>query len=238
MSAKGKKKKVDIKGLLTIGVICSVLVVAVVLLLKVMLSDSGSMKKTRISTVTLLKPPPPPEVKEKLPEPEVVKQEQKVETPIQTPQDAPQNDQPADNTPPGADLGVDAEGSAGSDGFGLVGKKGGRALTLGGGGGGPVNRLSLMSKYGWYTAKIQDEVKRHMRRKLDAEGGIPKGKLQATIKIVLDPKGSIVKYQIIASSGDSRMDEALKASLAGFRISQPPPEGMPQGMTIRITSQG
>jgi hypothetical protein len=34
------------------------------------------------------------------------------------------------------------------------------------------------------------------------------------------------------------MDEALNASLPGFRISQPPPEGMPSGMTVRIVSQG
>lgn len=242
MTVKGKKKKkADVKGLLTIGAICTALLVVVGLVLKVMLTDSGSIKKTQISTVTLLKPPPPPEPKEKLPEPEVPKQEQKIESPMQTPQDAPQDNQPADSTPPGADLGVDAEGGAGGDGFGLVGKKGGKALTLGGGGGGGgggASRLALMTKYGWYTSKIQEELKRQMRKRLDEDGGIPKGKLQATVKLVLDPRGTVIKYQIIASSGNEKMDEALKASLPGFRISQPPPEGMPAGMTVRITSQG
>ena len=242
MAVKGKKKKkADVKGLLTIGVICTVLLVAIGLLLKVMLTDSGSMKKPQIATVTLLKPPPPPEQKEKLPEPEVPKQQQKMDTPLDTPQETPQNNQPADNTPPGADLGVDAEGGAGGDGFGLVGKKGGKALTLGGGGSGVsggANRLSMMTKYGWYTAKIQDELKRQMRKRLDENGGIPKGKLQATVKLVLDSHGTVIKYQLIASSGDAKMDEALKASLPGFKVSQPPPDGMPSGMTLRISSQG
>ncbi len=240
MAVTKKKKKKDVKGLLTIGIICTVMLVALGLLLKIMLTKTGTVKKPNISQVTLLRPPPPPEIKDKPPEPEILKQEQKVENQIQTPQNAPDN-QPADNTPPGADLGVDAEGGAGGDGFGLVGKKGGKALTLGGGsgpGGSGTNRLSLMTKYGWYTSKMQEELKRQVRKRLEQDGGIPKGKLQATVKLVLDAKGTIISYQIIASSGDLKMDEALKVSLPGFKISQPPPEGMPPGMTIRISSQG
>jgi TonB family protein len=238
--AAAKKKKVDGKSIAVIVVTCILFVAVVGFFLNILLSDSsGPRQKTKIASVTLVKPPPPEQKppEQKL-EQEVQKQDNVQQIETAQPDQAQQND--ADAPPPGADLGLDAEGGAGSDGFGLVGKKGGRALVLGGpgGGGGGMNRLSLMSKYGWYTTKIQDEVKRHVRKKLDAEGGIPKGKLQVTVKIVLDQKGAIVKYQIIASSGDSRMDEALKASLPGFRISQPPPEGMPQGMTIRITSQG
>jgi hypothetical protein len=101
-----------------------------------------------------------------------------------------------------------------------------------------LNRLALMTKYGWYTAKIQEEIKRQMRKLLEQGGGIPKGKFEATVKILLDAKGSVVKYQIINRSGNDKIDEALSASLPGFRISQPPPEGMPAGMTVRIVSQG
>jgi TonB family protein len=101
-----------------------------------------------------------------------------------------------------------------------------------------MGRLALLTKYGWYTAKIQEEVKRQMRKRLDQDGGIPKGKLQAVVKITLDARGNIVDYKIVASSGNDKMDEALKSSLPGFRISQPPPEGMPSAMTVRINSQG
>jgi outer membrane biosynthesis protein TonB len=114
----------------------------------------------------------------------------------------------------------------------------GRDITLGGGGGGGMNRLALLTKYGWYTSKVQEEIKKQMHKLLDQAGGIPKGRFQATIKIQLDAKGAVVRYQLVASSGNDKMDEALKGSLPGFRISQPPPEGMPSGMTVRIVSQG
>lgn len=236
-----KKRKGNYLNWLVPGTVILVLLAGVGFFVKVLLSPAGSVKKTQISTVNLMKPPPPPEQKEKPPEPEVPKEAPKENISTPTEAQQPQNDSPDNSPPPGADLGVDAEGGAGGDGFGLVGKKGGKALTLGGGGGGGgggANRLSLMTKYGWYTAKIQEELKRQMRKRLDENGGIPKGRLQATVKLVLDARGMVVRYQIVASSGNEKMDEALKLSLPGFRVSQPPPEGMPAGMTVRITSQG
>jgi outer membrane biosynthesis protein TonB len=223
------------------GIIGLVFLTMIGFVVKIFLSDSGSPKKAMYQ-VTLIKPPP--EDKVKPPEPEKPKEAPKeaLPTPVDVPQpEAQANDQPPDNAPPpGADLGVAGEGGSGSDGFGLVGKGKnykGRDITLGGGGNG-MSRLALLTKYGWYTAKIQEEIKKQMRKRLDQEGGIPKGKLQTVIKIVLDAKGNIIEYQIVASSGNNKMDDALKNSLPGFRISQPPPDGMPSAMTVRINSQG
>ncbi|MBT0666141.1 energy transducer TonB [Geobacter pelophilus] len=241
-SKKTKKKQTDIKGIATVAVICAVILVAVGLLLKVMLSDSGSIKKPQIATVTLLKPPPPPEVKEKPPEPEVLKQqEQKMETPMQAPQDAPQNNQPADSAPPGADLGVDAAGGAGSDGFGLVGRKGGRSIIGGGSGGtggGGMSRVALLTKYGWYTKKVQDEIWGNVKKVLDKDGGIPKGKYKTLVWLQLDPKGSVTQFRIVNPSGNDKIDQAIRQAMAGIRITEPPPDGMPNAMTVRVSSQG
>jgi outer membrane biosynthesis protein TonB len=239
---KKKHKKASYQTWLVPGIIGLAFLVGIGFLVKVVSTDTGPRKKEQISTVTLLKPPP--EVKEKPPEPEVVKEIPKdtMTAPMESPQ--PQNqaqDQQQDAPPAGADLGVEGDGAAGSDGFGLVakGKGKGRDITLGGGGGGGgMNKLALMSKYGWYTSKIQDEIKKQMRALLDKTGGMPKGKFQATVRIQLDAKGSVVKYQLVASSGNDKMDEALKGSLPGLRMSQPPPDGMPAGMTLRIVSQG
>ncbi len=97
-----------------------------VYLVKMVLSDDSPRKKNSVTMVTLLKPPPPPQIKEKLPEPEPIKEIKKEEvfTPEQldVADNKPAGDQ--DNTPAGDSLGVDAEGTAGSDAFGLVGKKG------------------------------------------------------------------------------------------------------------------
>jgi hypothetical protein len=222
--------------LLVPGVIGLFFLVVIGFIVKVVLTDVGPRKKEQISTVTLLEPPP--DVKEKPPEPEIPKEvpKQEVIQDIPQQQDTPQNDS-QDDTPAGNDLGVDAEGGAGGDAFGLVGKKGGRAITLGGGGGG-MNRLSLLTKYGWYTQKIQEEIKKQVKKRMDQAGGIPKGKFQTLVKIVLDSRGTIVKYHIVGASGNSKIDEALQSTLGEIRISEPPPAGMPAGMTLKITSQG
>jgi TonB family protein len=207
------------------------------------LSDSGGRRKTHISTVTLLKPPP--DAKEKPPEPEIRKETLKREEIIAAPEQrafssAPGPDSPSD-APGGSDLGVDSEGGSGSDGFGLVGRKGGRAL-IGSGppvvGGGAGSRLSLLAKFGWFTRKIQEEVRGLVKKHFDENGGFPKGKHQTTVKIVVDEKGVVVDSRLVASSGNPKVDDAVLQSLTRMRLSQPPPEGMPRGMTLRIDSQG
>jgi hypothetical protein len=242
MAVKNKKKKTDVKGMLTVGVICVFILIAVGLLLKVMLTNTGSIKKPQIATVTLLKPPPPPEQKVKPPEPEMQKQQDKqLETPVQAPQDAPQNNQPADNTPAGSDLGVDAVGGAGSDGFGLQGRKGGRSIIGGGNGGtgtGGMSRVALLTKYGWYTKKVQDEIWGSVKKVLDKDGGIPKGKHKTLVWLQLDTKGTIVQFRIVNPSGNDKVDQAIRQSLVGIRITEPPPDGMPNAMTVRVSSSG
>ena len=209
---------------------------------KIFLSDDSVHKKA-VYQVTLIKPPPP-EDKAKPPEPEKPKEvpKESIATPTEIPQPQAAQDQAPDNAPPaGADLGVAGEGGAGSDGFGLVGKGKnykGRDVTLGGTGGGGMSRLALMTKYGWYTDKIQNEIKKQYKKRMEKDGGVPKGKFEFTVKIMLDPQGVIKKYRIVTSSGNDKLDDALKASLPGMKISQAPPDGMPSLITLRIISQG
>lgn len=230
------KKKGNFQNWLIPGMVIALLLTGVLFLVKVFLSPDSSHKK-ELFAVTLIKPPPPPEQKEKPPEPEPPKEQPK-ENIIAPDEAQQQQDQNDDSPPPGADLGVDAEGGSGGDSFGLVGKKGGRGITLGGGGGNGGSRLSLLTKYGWYTSKIQDELKQLMRKRLDQNGGTPKGKYKALVHIVLDPQGAVLNYRIVDSSGNDKIDEAIKLSLPGMRVSQPPPEGMPRSMTLRVSSQG
>jgi TonB family protein len=96
----------------------------------------------------------------------------------------------------------------------------------------------MLTKYGWYTNKIQDEIKKQYKKRMEKDGGAPKGKYEITLKILLDPQGVIKKYRIVTSSGNDKLDNALKASLPGMKISQAPPDGMPSLITLRILSQG
>jgi len=198
------------------------------------LSDDSPRKKANIATITLVKPPPIP-VKEKPPEPEPVKESQKKEQIIDPgPQNEAQNANEQDDTPAGDKLGLDADGKAGTDAYGLVAKKGGRALLAGDGG---LGRLSLLGKYASYTQIMEAAIRKKVQKYLDENGGVPRGKFQTVVQVSIDGMGKIVQFRIIGSSGNHKMDDAVKESLSQFRINEPPPEGMPRMMNIRVNSQ-
>jgi hypothetical protein len=224
------------------GIVVLVLLSLIGFVVKVFLSDSGSSKKPMYQ-VTLIKPPP--EEKVKPPEPEPQKETPKESIPTQADIPQPQAQDQPDNSPPVSDqLGVEGEGGAGSDAFNIQAKgKGykGKDITIGGpsgNGSGGMGRLAMLTKYGWYTSKIQDEIKKQFKKHMEKDGGVPKGKFEITLKILLDPQGVIKKYRIVTPSGNDKLDDALKASLPGMKISQTPPEGMPSLVTLKILSQG
>jgi hypothetical protein len=169
--------------------------------------------------------------------------------------------QSQDNKPAGQELGLDAVGGAGSDGFGLVGKKGGRDITTlgketsgdgsgqGGGStekavkgaakiGGGIDQTALLRKYASYTQFVQEEIRKTLRKRLDGENGIAKGRYEAVVRIVMNKDGAILNSWVVGSSGNQKLDEVLKESIGITRISETPPSGMPLDMNLKITSQG
>lgn len=257
----------DKKFMLVLIALMIVVLCGGIYVVKIFLSspDDNPRTKSGIVIVNLPKPPPTME-REKPPEP-VKEIQKKVEITAQLKEDmvdpgpdtGPQNananapagppgltgdgPDPNNNAPVGNALGLDAEGTAGSDGFGLVGRKGGRSILAGRGGsggigGGGFGKQSLLNKYSWYTQIVKAEVSKKIRKYLDANGGIPRGKLKATIQLRVDDTGAVVGWQIVGSSGNDEMDNAVKKCADDMRISEPPPEGMPRTMIIRVTSQG
>lgn len=209
-----------------------VVLVAAVYIVKLVLSEDGPRKKSSVSTVTLLKPPPPPQIKEKPPEPEIKQIQKKEEIIDQIPKDEPKSAE-NDNKPAGDKLGLDAEGTAGGDAFGLAGKKGGRSLLAGG-----MGKLSLLSKFAGYSKMVETEIRKKVMKRLDEEGGSPKGKLQTVVRISVDSSGAVLTFKIIGSSGNNKIDEVVRSSIEHLKISEPPPEGMPRTMDVKIISQG
>src|SRR5208337_1509430 len=138
-----------------------------------------------------------------------------------------------DEKPAGKQLGLDAEGTAGGDALGLIANKGGAGLIGGGGDGGGG------SPFGRYGRLLEDELNRKVKKRLEGNGGIPKGKLQLVVQIDVDAQGKIVRFRIVSPSGDAKLDSVVREALKrDGSISQPPPEGMPRGVNIRISSQG
>ena len=200
---------------------------------KLLLSDDGRGGKRQVQMVTLVKPPPPPKVKEKPPEPEIEKKQEIVEQPEPEPEPEPMDDTSREDAPLDDNLGLDADGGAGADGFGLKAKKGGRSLI-----GGEFNKATLMRRYAWYTRILQEELRKKVNKHMEGTGGVPDGDLSALVKITLDAGGRVTDLSIDRSSGNARMDRAVKEALLLSRISEPPPNGMPRMLKLKISSKG
>ena len=209
------------------GVVIVVLVALGAAMVRMVLTEDKVRHKA-VHTVTLLRPPPPQKM-EKLPEPEV-KQEKPQESQVIQQQDTPESKSDKNEPPPGDQLGLDAEGGAGGDAFGLVGRKGGRALVGSDPNGGPQ---SLLQRYAGYNRGIQDEI-----HKVFARGNIPSGDLQTIVVLQLDDNGNLVRYRIYKSSGSEQMDSAVTRALGLIKkFNEPPPEGMPRVLRVEISSK-
>jgi protein TonB len=209
-----------------IPVAIGVLVVLLVAIVAFVFRDAfekpvqGKKQIQQIAVIQAPPPPPPPPPPPEMKPPEV--KEEKIEQP--EPEPEPPEPQAAE-PPPGEDLGVDSDGSAGADGFGLVGKKGGSGLIGGGGG----NALIF---YGQHVQReLTDELHQNLKDKAR------NSKYTAVLHIWISPNGDISKVELANSSGTAEIDEALRAAVSRIhgRL-KPPPERMPQPLKIRIRS--
>ncbi len=228
-----KKQK---QSMTSVWIVSGVLAVMVMggglLVLKMLISDDGHKRQRQIQMVTLAPPPPPPKIKEKPPEPKIKKEEIMEEPkPDEAPPDMPDQ---VDDMPAGDQLGLDADGTAGSDGFGLKANKGGRSLLE------SLSSRALIRKHRWYIQIIQDEIKQKVRDHLDQNGGLPDEKLETVIELVLDSQSSIMSHRIVGSSGDQAMDKAVVAALETIaRFSEPLPGNLQKAsLEIRVSSSG
>jgi hypothetical protein len=203
-----------------------VFMVGVGIVLKALISDDGQKRKRQIQMVTPGNPPPPHKIKEKPPEPEVKKEEEIIEPEVEEEIPEETEQQAESDVPPGDELGLDADGAAGSDGFGLRAKKGGRALIGGGG----------KSQYAWYTNMVVREFEKMVNDVVQNNGGCPDGKFKAVVAIKLDDRGRVVWHWRISSSGTEHVDEAIAEALSAARVSEPVPRGMPKKMRLTICS--
>ncbi len=193
-----------------------------VTLAKIMLKDDGHKRERQIQMVTLLKLPPPPKMEKLPPPPEVEKEEEVVEEQEEAPADEPAND-----STPDALLGLDAEGGAGSDSFGLAARKGGKGL-IGGTGTNP---------YAWYSGRIVTKLQKLVNEIMRRHGKAADDR-EALVRIVLDDRGYVTDSSILRSSGDSGMDEAVLEAIQQLEIDEPPPIGMSKAMRFKVSSTG
>ena len=187
--------------------------------------SSPSAKPPVVHNIALIKqpPPPPPKPPEKPPEPPKVKEEVKVEQPRDEPK--PDDPKPA-NEPPAADkpLGVDAEGSAGGDSFGLAANKGGRDFISGSGAGGSG---------AYYSGLLQ----RQFFEALSRNRNVLKEQFRVVVKVWIGDDGRVQKAAIVSGSGNPKVDEMIQITLLDMNpLREVPPSSM-RPIQLRLSNQ-
>jgi protein TonB len=177
---------------------------------------SGKAQKTErtVQNITLIRPPPPPPDTPPPPPPEKVEEHLEQKEPDPTP----------DNTPtPSPQLGLDAEGTAGGDAFGLAARKGGSDLVGTGG-----------AAFAWYTGKLRDEITDH----LSNDARVRAKKFTISLRIWLDRDGRVKDVRMTSTTGDHELDSLIASSLSSMAsLSEAPPIEMPQPISVKIVSR-
>lgn len=193
------------------------LIVAVLLIWAVrsmLQSKPEKAQRPVAQVVKIIRPPPPPPEPPPPPPPE-----EKVEEVLQEeiPEQAPEESQAPEQ------LGIDAEGVAGGDGFGLAARKGGRDLIGSG-----------TAVFAWYTSMVKDSI----LNVLSEDERIRHGAYQVTVKLWLTHEGTVERIKLASTSGDRELDAAIEHALGKMnRVREAPPLEMPQPMTLRIVSR-
>jgi periplasmic protein TonB len=174
-------------------------------------------KKEVIQEVRLIRPPPPPpEVEPPPPPPEIEEEEA-----LPEPEAAPET--PSDEPPPSQLLGLDAEGVAGGDGFGLAANRGGRGLLASGG-----------DRYAWYAGILKDDLLAFLADHRDLRSRA----YSVNVRLWLARDGAVERVALASSTGDRELDRTLEGLLADMkRVAEAPPGDLPQPVQIRIVSR-
>jgi protein TonB len=184
------------------------------------------VKKRLAQRISIINQPPPRKIEPKPPEPEL-KEEVNVEK-VEV-QQAQQANAPADNS-----LGVNEEGGAGGDSFGLVGKKGGRDIILLGEKKEDKPTAAARADFGLYTGVLQ----RQLQNELNKHEKIRHGSYRVELKLWIARDGEIQRFQLLDSTGSAEMDQAIQVAMEDLpRLREPPPPDMPQPVRIRLTSR-
>jgi protein TonB len=201
---------------LIVGLGVTALGVGAFALVRSFVTSAAPPAKRIVQEIHLIRPPPPPP---DAPPPPPPPPDEKVDIP--DPQDKP-DPTPNDEPPPAANLGLDAEGGAGGDAFGLVGRKGGRDLIGSGG-----NAVS------WYATMVSKEI----MEKLGSIAGAHKRPYKVAARVWLRDDGTVERIKLIQSTGDHEQDEVIEGSGSTMgRMEQAPPAEWANPMTVQLVS--
>jgi protein TonB len=178
------------------------------------MADKGTKPDRKVQVVQLIRPPPPPDTPPPPPPPDKPEEATPTEEPEPTP-----SDEPA----PTQQLGLDSDGSAGGDAFGLAAHKGGHDLA---GSGGAV--------FAWYTTRLKDQV----ADRLGSDSRVRSRRFSVAVRVWIEPDGRIRQVRLADTTGNRELDGAIESALEKMqKMAEPPPLEMPQPISLRIVSR-
>jgi periplasmic protein TonB len=212
----GNRKQRRTLRLLAVAVVTLLLVGGFVSFVQKMMNSKSSKSGRQVQIVQIIRPPPPPPPDQPPPPPPEKTQQQ-------LPKDEPEPTPKEDEQAPPAALGLDADGSAGGDAFGLAARRGGSDLIGGNG----------TAAFAWYTNRLKDQIV----EKLSADGHFASKKFSIAVHVWIDPDGRVKQVKLVSTTGDKELDQRIEAALESLpRLSEAPPLEMPQPVDLKIVS--
>ena len=167
-------------------------------------------------------PPPPTESQQKMIEQAPVNETES------KPVEASKDESPASDAPA---LGTSIQGNGPPDGFGL---RGGNSFGSGTGGTGTSTSRGNRSRWGWYASQVQNSISQALQSNTNTRTA----NFRVDVQIWSDRTGRITRAHIVQSTGNATLDDAITNEvLAGLRLQEPPPDGMPMPIVLRLTAR-
>jgi protein TonB len=215
MAGKGRERRYLAR--LVGGVLALFLLLGFVWFVRTMMAAKTGKPDRQIQTVQIIRPPPPPPPDQPPPPPP-----EKTEEAL--PKDNPDEPPPDNSPPPAGPLGLDAQGGAGDDAFGLAARAGGSDLVGGNGN----------AAFAWYTNRLKDVIV----EKLSADTRLGQKRFSLSVRVWIEADGRIKQVKLSSSTGDGTLDKAIESDLSSLlKLSDSPPLEMPQPVSLKIVSR-
>jgi protein TonB len=197
------------------GVAALLLIAGFVWFVITMMASKSNKPQRQVQMVQIIRPPPPPPDQPPPPPPEKPQEA----LPQDKPEPVPKDEEPPSSQP----LGIDAEGGAGGDAFGLAARRGGNDLVGGNG----------TAAFAWYTNRLKDAVV----EKLTADSHIDSRKFSISVRVWIEADGRIKQVKLVTTTGSHDLDQRIATALSSLtRMSDAPPLEMPQPISLKIVS--
>jgi len=170
-------------------------------------------------------PPPAPAQSRPADEPKMIAQETVTELESKPDETAKADPSPDDSAGPATSVAGDGT----SDGFGL---RAGNGLSVGTGK--TTSGTGSGSRWGWYASQVQ----RAISQALESNSTARQADFRVDARIWADRNGRVTRARIAGTTGNPALDNAITNQvLAGLILQEPPPEGMPMPIVLRLTAQ-